>query len=63
MIVFDYADIGSRLRGRQAETAADLSADCSMPSDRYSSYRNRLRYCGQLVHGVARTCDGSCHVA
>jgi hypothetical protein len=67
MIVEDFAEIGRRLRARQGAIYVMPSDapvdDCPLPSERNSEYRNCRRQCGRIVHGVMRTCDGSCHVA
>jgi ATP dependent DNA ligase-like protein len=61
MIVEDFADISRRRRGTM--TDLEREADCSLSSERNSEYRDCRRYCGHVVHGVTRTCDGSCHIA
>jgi len=65
MIVEDFAAIRRRLRALRPGLVStpEPPADCPLPSERNTEYRHCRRQCGQLVHGVTPTCDGSCHIA
>ena len=61
MIVEDFADIHHRLRALRP-VDDEITPPCPLHSERNSEYRDCRRECGQIIHGVTRTCDGSCHI-
>jgi hypothetical protein len=61
MIVEDFADIHHRLRTLRP-LDDETASPCPLHSERNSEYRDCRRQCGQIIHGVTRTCDGSCHI-
>jgi len=62
MIVEDFDAIRRRLRALKPGLVS-TAPECPLPSERNTEYRHCRRQCGQLVHGVTPTCDGSCHIA